>query len=340
MFRGASCLSLLGFLVSCRSSSTPSPDAAPLPPDASPDLTQVDLAATQVDFGVTQVDLGGTQVDLGSPEIGAPVACAAGPEGSLWAGWRLPDPAVRTFDVSAGDVVSDPGTGLMWQRKVAPEQLGWEDAKKYCSCLGLAGYDDWHLPTRIELVTLVDYRRQDPSIDVEAFPDTPVTWFWSSSPVADDPLVSWYLSFMDGNTHEAARDVTYGVRCVRGKVATRPQYQISGGTVLDPATNLTWQRGLDGTVRTWEQARDYCSGLALAGGGWRLPTMSELQSLIDETVKEPAIDRAAFPNTPSEGFWASTPLAGMPPYYWFVSFDRGIAYNAVPTHLYNTRCVR
>jgi hypothetical protein len=67
--------------------------------------------------------------------------------------------------------------------------------------------------------------------------------------------------------------------------------------------------------------------------------MYELQSLIDEHATAPAIDATAFPATPAEGFWAGTPLAGMPG-YWFVSFDRGIAYNAVATHPYRVRCVR
>jgi hypothetical protein len=228
----------------------------------------------------------------------------------------------------------------MWQRLVNPQQRVWEDAGQYCACLDLGGYDDWRLPSRMELVSLVDYRRQEPTIDVAVFPDTPVTWFWSSSLVAGEPLVAWYLSFMDGNTHEGDRDRTYAARCVRGQVPQRLPYQQSGGTVTDPHTRLTWQQTLDGVVRPRDQARAYCDGLPLAGGGWRLPTMSELQSLIDESIKEPAIDATAFPNTPSEGFWAGTPLAGMPPYYWFVSFDRGIAYNALPDHLYNVRCVR
>ncbi|HXU80256.1 MAG TPA: DUF1566 domain-containing protein, partial [Polyangia bacterium] len=238
------------------------------------------------------------------------------------------------------EVAIDPGTGLMWQRATPGDRFDWEGAQRYCDCLMLAGFDDWHLPTRMELVSLVDYRRQEPSIDPEAFPGTPNTWYWSSSPVAGESEVAWYLSFMDGNTHEAARDVTYAVRCVRGGVPEHAPYQVSSGIVTDLNTHLTWQQMLDGTVRTWEQANAYCSTLPLAGGGWRLPTMSELQSLIDETVKEPAIDATAFPGTPAEGFWAGTPLAGMPPYRWFVSFDRGIAYNAVPEHLYNVRCVR
>jgi hypothetical protein len=324
---------LLASLVGCRSSvppATASPDAAPS--DGGADLAQMDHAqdATKVDFDAPAADV---------PDGGAAAACE-GSSGAIWAGWKMPDPAARRFDTSGAEVVVDPATGLMWQRKTAPQQLDWEFSKAYCGCLTLGGHDDWRLPTRIELVSLVDYRRQEPSIDLDAFPDTPNTWYWSSSPVAGESVVAWYLSFMDGNTHEAARDVSYGVRCVRGRVPDHLPYQVSTGTVTDPNTGLIWQQALDGELRTWEQASTYCASLPLAGAGWRLPTMSELQSIIDERVKEPAIDPLAFPGTPSEGFWAGTPLAEMPPYRWFVSFDRGIAYNAVPDHLYNVRCVR
>jgi hypothetical protein len=324
---------LLASLVGCHSSSTSPLDAAALS-DSAGSTTD----SSQVDSDGSQVDLAGSKVD--QPDAtGAPV-CGGGRTGGTWAGWVLPEPSGRKFDINLGEVAVDPGTGLMWQRRPASEQLEWEAAKEYCDCLVLAGHEDWRLPTRIELVSLVDYRRQEPSIDVEAFPETPSTWYWSSSVVAGESAVAWYLSFMDGNTHEAAREMTYGVRCVRGRVPVRAPYQLSGGTVIDPNTHLTWQQALDGQVRTWDQATAYCAALPFAGGGWRLPTMSELQSLIDERVKEPAIDATTFPETPSEGFWAGTPLAGMAPYRWFVSFDRGIAYNALPEHLYNVRCVR
>jgi hypothetical protein len=191
----------------------------------------------------------------------------------------------------------------------------------------------------MELLSIVDYTRAEPSIDPMIFPDTPDTWFWTSSPVAPDPQEAWYLSFMDGNTHEASTDVLYGVRCVRGSTPARPPYVVAAETVQDPGTHLTWQRTIDAMSRSWDQASAYCAGLSVAGGGWRLPTMYELQTLIDETTSAPAIDTTTFPDTPAEGFWASTVLAGMPG-YWFVSFDRGIAYNAVPDHLYRARCVR
>ena len=83
-----------------------------------------------------------------------------------------------------------------------------------------------------------------------------------------------------------------------------------------------------------------CDALTLDGAGWRLPSMHELQSLIDESRAAPAIDPEAFPATPSEGLWAGTALAGVPGSAWFVSFDEGIAYNAVYEHPYRFRCVR
>jgi hypothetical protein len=43
----------------------------------------------------------------------------------------------------------------------------------------------------------------------------------------------------------------------------------------DPATRLTWQVNPSGDAMTWSEAQAYCADL-----GWRLPTVSELRSLI------------------------------------------------------------
>jgi formylglycine-generating enzyme required for sulfatase activity len=299
--------------------------SAPAAPPAA-----VDAAPVSPDAGTT------------SPDAAAPAACGTGTGGNAWAGWPMIEPRQRRYDLGTAGVVLDQDTRLMWQRQAAPNELDWDSAGAYCGCLSLGGFDDWRLPTRIELLTIVDYTKQDPSIDETIFPDTPVTWFWTSSTVAEQPLAAWYLSFMDGNTHDAAKEVSYGVRCVRQGNPGRQPYQVSpdGSTVTDPTAKLTWQRALDGKVRSWEEARAHCAQLPLAGGGWRLPTMAELQTLIDESAAEPAIDQKAFPDTPRQGFWCSTPLADQPPYYWFVGFDRGIAYNSMSMHEYNVRCVR
>jgi hypothetical protein len=98
---------------------------------------------------------------------------------------------------------------------VSPQLFSLEDAGAYCAALTLGGYDDWILPQRIELASIVSYARQSPAIDTDAFPDTPPEGFWSGSIYAADPSSAWYVSFMYGGV--AAFDVSgaFRARCVR-----------------------------------------------------------------------------------------------------------------------------
>jgi hypothetical protein len=249
-------------------------------------------------------------------------------------------PASQRFDTTIGGVATDQVTGLMWQRVIPIAAPDWKGAKAYCACLALGGQADWRLPSRIELISIIDYTRHDPPLDPAVFPDTPTTYFWTSTPVAGDDQSAWYIAHFDGNTHHATTDSDYQVRCVRGATAAGPRFtDRHDGTVHDDATGLTWQQTV-GSERSWADAGTYCAGLAVAGGGWRLPDMKELQTLLDEAKTDPAIDGTLFPGTPAGGFWTGTPLVDMPPNAWFVSFSDGIAYNSVPDRLYSARCVR
>lgn len=68
---------------------------------------------------------------------------------------------------------------------------------------------------------------------------------------------------------------------------------------------------------------------------WRLPTVDELQGLVDYgvdyTTGKPVIDETYFPNTAVDGdtwggggYWASSPVAGDPEGAWSIGFNGGV----------------
>lgn len=112
------------------------------------------------------------------------------------------------------------------------------------------------------------------------------------------------------------------------------------GTVRDNVTRLVWQQAVDANTYTFDEAKAYCKGLALAGGGFRAPTRIELISLVDFTRLGPAIDTTAFPATPSERFWSSTQYAYGSDFGWEVSFGGGGPWFDQTTAKARVRCVR
>ncbi len=118
------------------------------------------------------------------------------------------------------------------------------------------------------------------------------------------------------------------------------RYTIANGTVFDTKTLLTWQQTISASTYTWANAQTYCTNLSLNGMGWRVPSMKELQTIVDEKKQNPAIDPTAFPNTPADVFWTSSPLAGSASDAWYVSFGLGNSYFVDVTNPYRVRCVR
>ena len=110
-----------------------------------------------------------------------------------------------------------------------------------------------------------------------------------------------------------------------------------GETVADTMTQLTWQRSVT-TVLTLADATTYCAGLALSGGGWRIPNVRELRSLVDRLIT-PAIDPTAFPTTPAELFWSSSLVAGQNA-VWAVNFAGTGSIARAATLTARVRCVR
>lgn len=117
-------------------------------------------------------------------------------------------------------------------------------------------------------------------------------------------------------------------------------YSAANGVVEDRVTGLFWQREAPAESFDWWEARDYCAGLELGGhGDWRLPTLKELQTLVDERRLQPSIDIFAFPDTPAEWFWSGTPIATHPDQAWATSYTDGYASIHAGAELHRVRCV-
>ena len=118
------------------------------------------------------------------------------------------------------------------------------------------------------------------------------------------------------------------------------QFVVLGtGEVLDVTTGLRWQQtpgsadvtgagaSCNGsTPCVWQEAVDYCAAL---GGGYRLPEVKELISLVDYGVASPGPVLPAghpFIDVQSSSYWSATSVANNPTFAWNVFFGNGIVF--------------
>ena len=257
--------------------------------------------------------------------------------------------------------VRDTVTGLEWEGKTAVgERAGSStytnlgnnaaiDASGYVAAVNaseLCGHTDWRLPTRQELLTIVDYGRPTGApINTTWFPNTAPARYWSSDVLSTDSTKAWFGGLGRwrrrgaGNADRASS--SFAVRLVRGSAATGPRYSFStvaygsdaaNNVVNDASTGLQWRRCEQGRVWTGSTCTGIASRIsneaalahARAQTGWRLPNVKELASLVDLQVSSGApMDQAAFPGAVISTLWTSTPYVGGANGVYGVSFYEG-----------------
>jgi hypothetical protein len=298
------------------------------------------------------------------------------------ADWHMPDAqpgskyAPNVDWTSTAGLVIDHVTGLIWQRDLPRVYMGCTatkdadgshpspqageicllaEAKGYCNTLSLAGYDDWRLPTKIELESIVDETQFNPSIKREAFPDLPGNdsigrvgqSFWASNAVPAIAGYAWTVNFVYGySLADNAATGEYRVRCVRSnrvpagvaKPSARYALDAANDLVSDARTGLVWQRSASASTLTWSDAKTYCTGLS---GGFRLPSYKELLTLVDPLRDSPALD-PIFASPAREFFWSASPDVDplVTGYAWHVSAWYGDSNIEPISSLDRVRCVR
>jgi hypothetical protein len=138
-----------------------------------------------------------------------------------------------------------------------------------------------------------------------------------------------------------------------GADAPSGRYTVTNGTVYDGKTKLTWQQTAPATTGNWADAKTYCAGVgaSLGGTGWRIPTRSELLTIVDFSRTNPSIDPTAFSSTatttPTTYFWSSSPYrsssqadAGTSGMVWYVDFFDGASDGYPDVAGFRVRCVR
>jgi hypothetical protein len=278
------------------------------------------------------------------PDAGVDAAIEAGgdagtPHGPVWANWPMPNPPSsglpnpQSYDTTVAGIVKDKVTGLLWQQTdvLATDLPTVQAAAAYCAGLTLGGYTDWRLPSRIEIWSINDTSRSSPAMDpvfatvaASAPASSPAAAPWTTS------LGHGSYSYPNGDLLIAQGDQSVSsitgtatdgggtVRCVRGStMQPSPHYTVQGGVVHDNGTQLTWQQGYSSTDMLPNGVAGYCAGLTLAGGGWRAPSVKELETLVDDDVVSPALDTSVFTLPPvvdggtvDWAFYSSTLVVG------------------------------
>lgn len=286
--------------------------------------------------------------------IGRDVTASSNTDGQLGFSYStVPNKAGGMYDKT--ECVKDNTTGLTWEGKtVSGMRSKWlyysySQASAFVSDVNvsnLCGFDDWRLPTAMELESLVDYSvaSGDPSVlspalDRTWFPNTQDSTFWSSSTSFNTPLV---VGFSEGWTRGDSGNSNY-VRLVRGaKMTTSFVQSQDGQEVTDAKAGLIWRRCAEGATfdgntcigGTEASGTSYSHELALAransqaistGLAWRLPNIKELTSLSSDLTSY----ESNFPGAP-EWLWSSTPQAGYSHSAWAVQ-----KYGAVEASLGN-----
>jgi len=264
--------------------------------------------------------------------------------------WPIP-----RFEEREG-VTIDRLSGLTWTQDAGLTEFPqtWCDALDFVKKMNreaACGYQDWHLPSRRELFSLVSHDGINPALPFGApFENVFAGYYWTATTCSRLKDQAWYIHLGGGRVYRGMKYGSYmvwPVRCHPNDHAPvsaggrRPdgtsksccshagRYEIDNDTVYDRFTGLGWVKmdALSSDRLNWTGALDFIRSMNAASvhghADWRLPNVRELESLIDVRRHTPALsDGYPFGQIP-DGCWSSTTSVYEPRYAWVVYMQDG-----------------
>lgn len=265
---------------------------------------------------------------------------------------------VMNFTDNGDGTITDNVTKLMWQMTPVAVNYNWYAASgtfdananpstmDVCGDLNLGGHNDWRLPDKRELLSLVDYGTADPAIDTGYFPDTSTYDYWTNTTY--NATNAWYVQFADGGVTTASKTSDKHVQCVRGAHWGGSIFvDNNDGTVTDTVSGLMWQQAAMATPYDWQAKLHACASLDLAGHtDWRLPDIKELATTADAgTILTMSTDATLFSSSTTNvnannSMWVMELSTSNPSYINGEIIGNCCGGNSKDMALGYTRCVR
>jgi hypothetical protein len=123
--------------------------------------------------------------------------------------------------VMGGEAVQDKQTGLTWARNayIEKKRVPWQEAMKFCQDLEIGNQKGWRLPTKEELITLLDTSRSDPALpDGHPFENMvgSRSSYWTSTEYEGDSKNAWTVRMYEGKVRDDLKIFDCGIWPVLG----------------------------------------------------------------------------------------------------------------------------
>jgi hypothetical protein len=175
--------------------------------------------------------------------------------GAIWPSTRFTDNSIAApTDLT----ITDNLTGLIWTKSgnLPAAAKTWQEALSYINTLNSSnylGHNDWRLPNRNELESLVNKQQPDMAtwLNAQGFTNVQSNYYWSSSSYAKYPSYAWFVSMGSGGVGYDVRYNNFYVWPVRGG---------QSGSLILPKTGQTtsYSAGDDGALQVgaaWPSSR-------------------------------------------------------------------------------------